>query len=1149
MRTITKERLLFLIILLSAILVSPVKSQLPYWQDISVVGVNKEAPRTTFMSYENIADALRSIQGAYGEYSVSRYYYPLNGTWKFYFVDGYKKLPDNITDPSLSTSSWTDITVPGNWELQGYGEAFYVNQPYEFATYNPTPPLLPEENPVGVYRRDIDIPADWMQRDIYLHIAGAKSGVYVYVNGKEVGYSEDSKDPAEFLINPYLNAGKNVLTLKIFRWSTGSWLECQDFLRMSGIERDIFIWSQPKAAIKDFRVVSTLNDAYKDGLFKLGIDLKNTNSTDKNITVKYELIDQKGKAVASGSKSVGVKANSLATADFDATINSVSTWTSESPNLYRLTMSVEDGGKTVEVVPFKVGFRKIEMKNTDIIVNKKPLRLFFVNGQPIKLKGTNIHETVETGHYLTPENMRRNFELMRLNNINSVRLSHYPQDRKFYEMCDEYGIYVYDEANIESHGMYYTIYQDDMRKGSVGHLDGKKRGTLGHNPDYLESHLSRIRNMFERNKNYASLTIWSMGNEAGNGFNFYNAYALLKELDKDLMARPVNYERALEDWNTDMIVPQYPSAKSFEYYGKNGRYHDNSDNRPYVPSEYSHAMGNSSGNLYDQWVQVYRYPNLQGGYIWEWIDHAVKIKNKDGKDYWAYGGDFGKDQPSDGNFVADGIVNPDQSPHPAMAEVKYVHQNVGFEAGDLNKGQVKIKNRFYFSDLSAYNVKYKILENGKVMKEVALPLTLSPQDSTIVTLQTSGLKVKPGMEYFVDFEVSTKTTEPLTPIGHIIAYDQFELPLAVGKQEYKNTSGAKLEVSESGNTISIASSKVSFVFDKKQGLVTSYKVDGQEYFTEGFGIQPNFWRGPTDNDYGNGAPKRLQIWKQSSKNFKVSKATARMDGNLALLSVNYELPAGNDYIVNYKVYPSGIVNAEITFTAATADEAKAELTAEAKEATQSESAERDRQRRESSKLEVPRIGVRFRLPATMSQVQYLGRGPEENYLDRHKGTIVGLYTTTAEDMYYPYVRPQENGHHTDTRWVALNQAGGKGLLIEADKTIGFNALRNSVEDFDAQESDADYQWRNMSPQEIANKNPEEAKDVLRKQTHETDITPRNFVEVCVDMRQYGVAGYNSWGARPEPEYSIAANKEYKWGFTLIPIGSQAEAAKRIGYKY
>lgn len=1124
------------------------QESLPYWKDLNVIAVNKEAPRTTFMSFDNTKDALSSVSTPSFDYTQSRYFTSLNGTWKFYFADGYKKLPANITDTDASTVNWTNIQVPGNWELQGHGEAYYVNHQYEFATYNPVPPILPEENPVGVYRRDIEIPSGWMDRDIFLHIAGAKSGVYVYVNGKEVGYSEDSKDPAEFRINDYVVSGKNVLTLKIFRWSTGSWLECQDFLRMSGIERDIFLWSQPKTAIRDFRIKSTLDDTYKKGILALGIELKNTNNSNRNVVAKYELTDKNGRSVASGSRDITIKANSTSTVNFDSVIDDVATWTSDAPNLYTLMMTVEENGKVQEAVPFRVGFRRIEIKDSDIIVNKKPLRLFYVNGQPIKLKGVNIHETGENGHYLTAGQMQRNFELMRLNNINSVRLSHYPQDRKFYEMCDVFGIYVYDEANIESHGMYYTIYQDDMRKGAAGHEDGGKKGTLGHNPDYLESHLSRIRNMFERNKNYTSVTIWSLGNEGGNGFNFYNAYSLLKDLDEELMARPVCYERVLEEWNTDMVVPQYPSAASFTYYGKNGRYTERMNNRPYVPSEYSHAMGNSNGNLYDQWVEIYKYPNLQGGYIWEWIDHAVKYE-KDGRTIWAYGGDFGKDQPSDGNFVADGLISPDQYPHPAMAEVKYVHQNIAFEAENLKEGQVKIKNRFYFSDLSKYTIKYRLFENEKPIKEDVLKINIAAQDSAIVNIPVSQLKEKPGVEYFLRFEVTTNEAERLVTRGHIVAHELFELPIKGEKKLYTNTGGPHLSVSQSDSRVDISSSKVNFVFDKKTGIVTSYKVDGTEYFKDGFGIQPNFWRAPVDNDYGNGAPKRLQVWKESSKNFRLGKVDARMDGSVAILSVTYKLPAGNDYIINYKIYPSGVVNTSIRFTSTEASEAEAELTAEAREATQSDISKDKNKKTKDPELEVPRIGVRFRLPAQMNRVQYLGRGPEENYVDRHKGTLVGYYRTTADDMYYPYVRPQESGHHCDTRWFAVNAGSGRGLLVEADSLIGFNTLRNSVEDLDCQESNADYQWRNMSPDEIANKDYEAAKNVLRKQTHAADIAPRDFVEVCIDMKQSGVGGYDSWGARTEPYCRIFANREYNWEFTLVPVSSEQEAPMKAGFRY
>lgn len=1137
---------------------------LPYWKDVSIVEVNKEAPRTTFMSFDNTSNALKAAESPYFTYENSPYFYSLNGIWKFYFVETYKNLPDNITDPSIPTNNWRDIKVPGNWELQGFGEAFYVNQRYEFEPSNPRPPQLPENNPVGVYRRDIDIPSGWMERDIYLHIAGAKSGVYVYVNGKEVGYSENSKDPAEFLITPYLNSGKNVLTLKIFRWSSGSWLECQDFLRVSGIERDIFIWSQPKTAIRDFSVKSTLDSTYKDGIFNLGIDLKNTNPTTKKVTVKYELTDDKNKSIVSDSKEVLIEANSTITAGFDYTLKNVATWTSEAPNLYQLMMSVEENGKVIEVIPFRVGFRKIEIKNSGLKVDEKDIWLFYVNGQPIKLKGTNIHETTEEGHYLTPENMKRNFEIMRLNNINSVRLSHYPQDRKFYEMCDVYGLYVYDEANVESHGMYYTRYMDDRRKGTIEHIDGTKRGTLGDNPDYFESHISRFKAMFERNKNYPSVTIWSLGNEAGNGYNFYSGYLLLKQLDSDLMERPVCYERSLWEWNTDMYVPQYPSAESLEHDATTGGYAQPRNGQskiaiPIVPSEYSHAMGNSSGNLWDQWEVIYKYPILQGGYIWEWIDHAVKYK-RNGKEIWAYGGDFGKNQPSDGNFVADGIVNPDQNPHPAMAEVKYTHQNVAFEAEDLAAGKIKVKNRFYFSDLSRYMIKYKILENGKTIKEEIVKLSLAPQDSTIITIPISKLKAKSGTEYFLNFEVTTKETDPLVPKGHIIAYEQFILPVSSDKKTY-SASGPKLSVSDEGNKLSVTSSKLDFVFDKRQGIITSYKVDGTEYFKDGFGIQPNFWRGPTDNDYGNGAPYRLQVWKESSKDFKIASAKAEINGNLATMSITYALAAGNFYIIDYKIYPSGIVDVSIRFTSAEANEQESGLSREAMEFTVagSTSIGAAEQRSKTAKLEVPRIGVRFRLPASMNQVQYLGRGPEENYLDRNKGTLIGLYKTTAEDLYYPYVRPQENGHHTDTRWLALNQSNGSGLLVLADETIGFNALRNPVEDFDCENSDEPYQFRNFAPSYNnvdsngiplpENQDLEQAKNRLRKHTHEADIMPRDFVEVCVDMKQYGVAGYNSWGARALPQYSIFANQEYNWRFTLIPIKNDSEIDKQIGFKY
>lgn len=1100
-------------ILLATLLWSPVtltaatKPEKPYWQDVQVVGVNKEYPRSAFMTYDNRKDALT------GKFENSKFYRLLNGTWKFYFVDSYKDLPENITDPSVSTATWHDIKVPGNWEVQGHGVAIYTNHGYEFKPRNPQPPLLPEANPVGVYRRDIDVPADWDGRDIYLQVAGAKSGMYVYLNGQEVGYSEDSKDPADFLINKYVKPGKNVLTLKIYRWSTGSYLECQDFWRMSGIERDVFIYSQPKAALKDFRVKSTLNDTYKDGIFGLNTDLRNHRAEATNLTLAYELLDAKGKVVATEEKTANIPAGEVRTLSFDKTLPEILTWTSEHPNLYKLLMTVKENGKVNEIIPFNVGFRRIEIKLTDQLAESgKPYTLLFINGQPLKLKGVNIHEhNPRTGHYVTEDLMRRDFELMKQNNLNSVRLCHYPQGRRFYELCDEYGLYVYDEANIESHGMYYNL---------------SKGGTLGNNPEWLKAHMDRTINMFERNKNYPSLTIWSLGNEAGNGYNFYQTYLWMKEADKNLMNRPVNYERAQWEWNSDMYVPQYPSAEWLGEIGKKG------SDRPVAPSEYSHAMGNSSGNLWDQWKEIYKYPNLQGGYIWDWVDQGILETDKDGREYFAYGGDYGVNAPSDGNFLCNGLVNPDRVPHPAMAEVKYAHQNVAFEMVDAAKGKFLVKNRFYFTNLKKYLISYTVKANGKVVKGGKVSLDIEPQASKEFIVPVGGLKAKPGTEYFVNFVVTTVEPEMLIPVGHDIAYEQFRLPIEPLQQQF-NTNGPTLKVENQKDLATASSSKVNFVFNKESGEVTSYKVNGTEYFKDGFGIQPNFWRAPNDNDYGSSAPQRLQIWKQSSKNFNVVDANIAMEGNVAVLKANYLLAAGNLYIVTYKIYPSGVVKVDVQFTSTDMEATKTEVSEATKTATFTPGS--DAARQAASKLNVPRIGVRFRLPADMNIVEYFGRGPEENYLDRNAGTLVGLYQTTADNMYYPYVRPQENGHHTDTRWVSLDRKNGKGLMIVADKTIGFNALRNSIEDFDSEEAlPHPRQWSNFTPEQVANHDEAKAKNVLRRMHHINDITPRDFVEVCVDMKQQGVAGYDSWGSRPEPAYAIPANQEYNWGFTLIP---------------
>jgi len=1073
--------LILCICLPSIMLLAESTNSKPYWQDIDAFAINKEHPRTALMTYDNRNEALTY------KYENSPYYQLLNGNWQFYYTDDYRELPSNITDYNTSVIDWKNIKVPGNWEVQGFGIPIYTNLGYEFQPRNPQPPTLPEAIPAGVYRKEFEIPADWNGREIFLQIGGIKSGAYVYLNNQFVGYSEDSKNPAEFRINKFAKSGKNTLMIKAFRWTTGSYLECMDFWRISGIERDVFIYSQPKISVKDFRIVSTLDDSYTNGIFKLDVDIVNKGVQAKNITVLYELIDAKGKIVAHASNNLQVDSESISTGSFNRILPQVAKWSAESPDLYRLLITLKENNTITELIPFKVGFRRIEIKEVAALNPQgKPHTLFLFNGQPIKLKGVNIHEhNPETGHYVTEELMRKDFELMKQHNINAVRTCHYPQIRRFYELCDEYGFYVYDEANIEAHGMFYNL-----RKG----------GGLGNNPDWLNPIMERTINMFERNKNHASVTFWSLGNEAGNGYNFYQTYLWLKKADKNLMGRPVNYERALWEWNTDIFVPQYPSAETLDSLGRVGT------DRPVIPSEYAHAMGNSTGNLWEQWQAIYKYPNLQGGFIWDWVDQGLLAVDENGREYFKYGGDYGVNQPSDGNFLCNGLVNPDRKPHPALAEVKYTHQNVGFEAVDLSKGQIKITNRFYFTNLSKYIVSYQVKANEKFLYAGNLNLSLEPQQHEIVTIPLKDIIAKTGIEYFINFEVKTNTDEILIPAGHVIAYDQFLLPFTSDKL-VETSKGKKLTMEEDNEFIKVWSPDLTVVFNKLSASLSSFKFKGQEYIQDEFGIQPNFWRAPTDNDYGNGAPKRLQVWKQQSKHHLLSAIKTSMQGNNAVISAVYNLSTGNTYRLTYTIMPDGKMHVSAHFTAT----------------------------QQNSVPEIPRIGVRFRLPESMNNISYFGRGPEENYIDRNHGYLVGLYKTTAEEMYFPYVRPQENGHRTDVRWVTLTSKNGKGLMIRGHDTFGFNALRNSIEEFDAEEAKhRDYQWQNYSQEEIINKDPEKAKNVLRRLHHINDITPRNYVEVCLDYKQQGVGGYNSWGARTQKGFILPANQDYKWGFTITP---------------
>ncbi|OGU33907.1 MAG: beta-galactosidase, partial [Ignavibacteria bacterium GWB2_35_6b] len=722
------------------------------WENHKIFNIGKEEPHAEIISYESFYKAVQ------GEIYESRFTKLLNGTWKFKWVNKPADRPVDFYKDDYNVSGWADIPVPSDWQMHGYGIPIYTNSIYPFSPNNPTPPNIPHEyNPVGSYKRNFTVPDEWENRQIILHFGGVNSAMYVWINGEAVGYSQDSKTPAEFNITKYLREGKNSLAVEVYRWCDGSYLEDQDFWRLSGIERDVYLYSVPQVHIKDYFAHPDLDSEYIDGIFSLTAKVKNYLTEDvKNCSVSVDLLDADNQSILNKKlmKKISIDKNTETNIDFETTIKNPLKWTAETPNLYKLIITLQDDkGENTEFVLAKIGFRKVEIKDGRLTIN----------GIPITLKGVNRHEHDPlTGHVVSEESMITDIKLMKQFNINAVRTSHYPNDPLWYKLCNEYGLYLIDEANIESHGMGYN-----------------PERTLANNPDWMEAHVDRTQRMVERDKNHPSVIIWSLGNEAGDGVNFSATYKWIHQKDN---SRPVQYEGARKGENTDIYCPMYPSINHItEYAGT-------TQDRPLIMCEYSHSMGNSTGNLQDYWDAIESHKQLQGGFIWDWVDQGFLKKDSLGKSFWAYGGDYGPaGTPSDSNFCFNGLVSPDRQPHPALWEVKKVYQYIKILPEDLLAGKIKIINKYDFQNLDFVDILWQLYGEGKVLEEGKFPaLKINPKEEREITIPIKKPELSAGAEYFLKIFLALNKDESWADKGHVVAWEQFMIPFEVPETVEEN---------------------------------------------------------------------------------------------------------------------------------------------------------------------------------------------------------------------------------------------------------------------------------------------------------------------------------------------------------------------------
>ncbi len=1013
-----------------------------WWEDPTIFNVGQVEPHAHCIPFQKV-DNLVSNQC-----EKSPYFKSLNGLWKFYWSAKPAERPEHFFQDDFDTNEWDNILVPSNWEMEGYGIPIYVNDRYPFPK---NPPKVPEEdNPVGSYKRHFTVPESWDGRAVFIQFGSVKSAAFFWLNGELLGYNQGSKTPVEFNITSFLRAGENTIAVEVYRYSDGSYLECQDFWRLSGIERSVFLWSAPKVFIRDFFVEADLENNYKDGV--LSVEVEMNQPFQERYFIDYLLLTDRGEEVFKSSKQIdGIE---LASDIISITekIKRPQKWTAEMPNLYQLVLILKDEQEVVvETVGCKVGFRTVEIENG----------LLLVNGKAITLKGVNRHEHDEVnGHVITEESMLLDIQLMKQYNINAVRSSHYPNHRRWYELCDEYGLYVIDEANIEAHGMGACFQKPFDEAAHTAAL-----------PAFKAAHIDRVKRMVERAKNHPSIIIWSIGNEAGNGENMNAAYAWIKERDH---TRLVQYEQAGEETNTDIICPMYPKIETIEAYAQGAK------NRPLIMCEYAHAMGNSVGNLQAYWEVIDRYPNLQGGFIWDWVDQGILAQSTEGKQYWKYGGDFGgEDIPSDGNFCINGLLFPNRTPHPAIEEVKKVYQNIEVNAVDVEQGVFEIKNKFDFINLENVKLEWVILENGMNIEQGTIELlNIEAQQTEQLEISIS-FERKTEKEYFINFSFCTKEEKNLIPAGYEIAKEQlliYDGRINFSKPSYE---GNPLEVNETDSRLTIKGRVFTVEVSKITGLIGSYYLKDQVMFQHG--AVPNFWRAPTDNDLGNLMPFRLAHWKTASTERVLlsTKVQVIKDVGVEIKSIFKLQGVYVDYELTLTITKNGC------------------LIFRGKFLTQ-----------EKQLPELPRFGFTLQLPKYFDTMMWYGRGPHENYWDRKTSAFVGVHQSTVADQYHPYIRPQENGNKTDTRWLKLTDPNGNGWRITGLPQFDFSALFYSMDDLDL--------------------------GIPIPLKHTIDLKEQAFISLQIDQRQMGIGGDDSWGAMPHNEYRLFY-KTFKFEFLMEPV--------------